>query len=67
MVAEAGSVAVAYTFSVTFATDRPGLAAGARALYECVNLFKLQAGLIVSEKQYTGPMLLGNGTGPNND
>lgn len=64
VVAEAGSVAVAYEFSVTFATDRPGLPAGAQALYECVNLFKVRDGPIVSEKQYTGPMLLGTGTEP---
>ena len=56
-VAEAGSVAVAYAFGVTFATDWPGLPAGARAVFECVNLFAVSDGLIVSEKQYTGPML----------
>ncbi|MBK9344356.1 MAG: nuclear transport factor 2 family protein [Dehalococcoidia bacterium] len=61
VVAEGGSVAVAYAFGVTFATDWPGLPAGARAVFECVNLFAVSDGLIVSEKQYTGPMLAEGG------
>ncbi len=61
VVAETGSVAVAYAFGVTFAADRPGLPAGARAVFECVNLFAVSEGLILSEKQYTGPMLAEGG------
>ena len=61
VVAEGGSVAVAYTFGVSFAADRPGLPAGVHGLFECVNLFAVSDGLIVSEKQYTGPMLAEGG------
>lgn len=63
VVAEGGSVAVAYTFGVSFAADRPGLPAGAHALFECVNMFEVRDGLIVSEKQWTGSMLLDDGPG----
>ena len=67
VVAEGGSVAVAYAFGVTFATDRPGLPGGTRALAECVNMFQVRDGLIVSEKQYTGLTLLDDGTRPSDD
>ncbi|MCA9831133.1 MAG: nuclear transport factor 2 family protein [Dehalococcoidia bacterium] len=56
-VAEGPFVAVAYTFRTRGIGQLPGLEAGAPLRIEVVTIYEVRDGLIVAQKQYSGPSL----------